>query len=121
MGVSVGAALLLFLMHFLHYGGKDSIYFCNRVLTIGENPHLDRVAWLWWLTIGIAWVLPFLGIATGLTTRDPFTSTTWHAGFLFVVCLAESTYLHKIEDALAEVSNDGEQQGLTCDLNQSGN
>jgi low temperature requirement protein LtrA len=114
MGWGSGSALfLLFVIRYLHHGGKTELRFGNKVWVHGQNPDTDRVAALWWWTIGIAWLLPFVGIATGVTTRDPLSATTMHAALLFLLCLIESFYSHTIEVALSNLPDaEGERQPL---------
>ena len=103
MGISVGVSMfLLFCLRYLHHGGRAYVVFGRKVLRFGRNPDLDRIATVWWWAVGTAWVLPFVGIATGITVGRPLASTAWHAGLLFALCVAESACSHSIEDALSE-------------------
>lgn len=118
MGGGVGVfLLLLFFLRYLHYGGKPAIHFGHKVLRSGEHPDLDLVATAWWSTVGFAWVLPFLGIATGTTMKSPVAAIAWHAIYLFVLCVLESTFSHKIEDGLSHETSAGEHQHLESGSN----
>jgi hypothetical protein len=114
MGWGSGSALfLLLLIRYLHHGGKTEIHFHNKVWVHGQNPGIDRVAALWWSTTAIAWLLPIVGIATGVTTRDPLSATAMHAALVFLLCLIESFYSHTIEVALSNLPDaEGERQPL---------
>lgn len=115
MGCSVSAALLvLFGIRRLHYGGKTEFHFGDKLWIQGENPRIDRVAAIWWWTVGLAWLLPLIGLETGVTTHDPLRATALHATLLFLLCLVESSYSHMIEDSLANIpdSGEGENQAL---------
>jgi low temperature requirement protein LtrA len=109
MGIGVGGALaLLLLMRYLHYGGRTTFSFGhNMMFRWGDRFDLDRIASIWWFTMGVAWLLPFWGIATGVTTGDPLISTALHAGLLFVLCIAESTFTHMIIEGLQDRSSLG--------------
>lgn len=114
MGLSVEAALLaLFVIRWLHHGVKAELRFGNKLWVYGQNPGIDRIGTVWWWTVGVAWILPFLGLATGATTRDPLSATALHAALLLLLCLVESSFSHMIEDALSNLPNEhNEQQAL---------
>ena len=103
MGYGVGSALLLlFIMRYLHYGGRDGINFGgDKVLYYGRDPALDQIAMFWWWTVGVAALLPFVGVLTGVTLRmDPLILTSVHAGLLFWLCAIESYYSHLLQDGV---------------------
>lgn len=115
LGWGVGAALLiLFIIRYLHFGGRSELNFGNKVLVFGQHPNLDRILNIWWFQVAIAWPIPFIGIATGVTTRDPLVSMALHAGLLFVLCVVESFYSHTLEDKVAVQcpTREGERQPL---------
>ena len=101
LGFGVGTALLLlYILRYLHHGGRREIHFGKHTLVFGEHADLDRIASIWWYTVACAWPLPFIGSATGWTMRDPLTSLAQHALLLFVLCVMESIYSHTITRAL---------------------
>lgn len=115
LGWGVGAALLiLFIIRYLHFGGRSELNFGNKILVFGQHPNLDRILNIWWFQVAIAWPIPFIGIATGVTTRDPLVSMALHAGLLFVLCVVESFYSHTLEDKVAVQcpTSEGERQPL---------
>ena len=111
MGYGVGSALIvLFIMRYLHYGGKDGINFGNRVLNYGQDASLDKIASYWWWTVGIAALLPCVGVFTGMTLQlEPLPLAGVHAALLFVLCVFESYYSHLLQDgALCQEEHSGE-------------
>lgn len=116
LGFGVGTALfLLYIMRYLHFGGRSELHFGSKILVYGEYADLDRIASIWWWTVFCAWPLPFIGIATGCTTRDPLESVALHALLLFALCVTESFYSHTLSDALETRTprrREGEEQPL---------
>jgi len=102
MGWGVGTSLLILLgIRLLHYWGRDEIHFGEQTLIFSEHPDLARLGKIWWSTMAAAVPLPFIGVATGVTTHDPFMSVALHALLLFALCCLESYYTHTISDTLA--------------------
>ena len=116
LGWGVGAALLvLYLIRLLHFGGRSELHFGNSTLVYGQRPDLDRIATIWWIQVAIAWPIPFIGVALGVTTHDPFSCLALHAGLLFLLCVVESFYSHTLEKAVADqcpARHEGERQPL---------
>jgi hypothetical protein len=121
MGLSVSAAILnLLFMRYLHYGGKSEICMGVHVMRYYDDPKVDRLAQIWWWTVGVAWLIPLAGVLTGIFAERPLLSTAFHAGLLLVLCVVESFYTHVIDDMLqqnaAAASDEGQskeqQEGL---------
>ena len=114
MGYSVGIALLiLFILRRLHFGGKKELSFGDKIVRYGEDYRVDLTSSIWWSVFAIAWTLPFLGVVTGLTTKDALSSIQYHAVFLFILCFVETFFSHILYELLHE-SNPAtrERQGL---------
>ena len=102
MGWGIGTSLLILLgIRLLHYGGRAELQFGEHTVILSESPEIKRITEIWWATIAAATPLPFIGVATGLTTRDPLTSLALHALLLFSLCWLESFYTHRLTDILA--------------------
>jgi hypothetical protein len=102
-GYSVGCSILCMVgMRYLHYGGKDTLNFGHRVFQLGQNQRLDLMVKFWWRTVGIAAILPMVGLWTGFTFRhnSPLALVAAYATLLFVLCAVESYYSHQIQDCL---------------------
>jgi low temperature requirement protein LtrA len=91
MSISVGCSFtLLVAMRMLHFLG---------VFPTGkEPPDALRLMYTWWVVIGVAALLPFLGLL--FRVQDPVSSIAMYAGLLFGVCLVESTFTHILEPYL---------------------
>jgi hypothetical protein len=97
MSFGVGTALLLnFCIRLLHHGGKAQIKFGAYVHVSGSNTKINCIATLWWYTLGVLSLSPFIFYFLGITTRDPVQTTMYHAGLVFGLCFIESTYSHTI-------------------------
>jgi low temperature requirement protein LtrA len=116
MGYAVGAAcLLLLVMRYLHYGGRESVNFGHLQMRPGEDSQIDRVAMTWWGTYGAAGLVPIAGVLTGWTQElDPLHLTGFHALFVFLLCLLETYYFHKIQEMLEKKDGGGEHQVLAA-------
>jgi Bacterial low temperature requirement A protein (LtrA) len=101
MSFGVGMTLLVnFVIRLLHHGWKKQLTFGNHVHVFGSNPMMTRIAMIWWYTIGTVCLIPFVWYFTGITTKDPTTTTAYHAGLVFMLCFIESSYTHILLDLI---------------------
>jgi len=103
MGCSVSAALLIvWLIRVLHYGNREAIYFGPKMLVFGNNSWHDTLALTWWWVVALCWILPLMGVLTGITTHNPIVSMSLHSGLLFGLCVMESSYTHYFSSVLPD-------------------
>jgi low temperature requirement protein LtrA len=106
--VSVGCSLLfLFGMRLLHYSGV--------IPTGSEPPHVIRLMKTWWAMFALCTLLPFLGLVFKI--RDPVTSIATYAGFLFSLCLIESSFTHVLEPYLVQDAIEELEEAATLKSN----
>jgi low temperature requirement protein LtrA len=108
-----GALLTLLFMRMLHYAGKKDIVVGAHILRTGVNPTLDRLIKIWWWTVGVAWMIPIVGLWTGLTAEKPLVATSVYSGLLFVLCVVESAYTHILNSILAGEAEPKSDQATT--------
>jgi len=92
----------LFLMRYLHYGGRTCLNFGQYQMKYGDDQFIDAVTMIWWWTFGIAVFIPLMAIfsAGELLKQDSLLLIGSHAVFLFVLVLLETFYTHIIQDSL---------------------
>lgn len=114
MGYGVGTSILILLaMRYLHYGGRDSVSFGKVVMYYGVDPYVDRIASIWWWSVGLTGLLPIVGVFTGLTTQyvhdDPLILTGVHAALVLALVIIESSCAHLVQEYLIR-----QQRGATA-------
>jgi low temperature requirement protein LtrA len=106
MSFGVGLTLtLIFLIRYLHYGGKTELAIGEYMWTVGTHPVLDRITTIWWWLIGLSSQIPLVWYVAGLTTRDPLSATAYHALLVFAICLMETSITHSIAGSIAPAAH----------------
>jgi len=113
MGLGVGAALVtLLFIRYMHYGNKSEFYVGDHLVRVGVDPVMDRLLNIWWWTVGVAAVIPFVTLPW--TTGHPLVATAIYAGLVFLLCILETSYTTYIGIRLErdEVSTKEEQEAI---------